>query len=148
MCRARCGRVSERGPQRRFTTPPGRSEVASTSAHSRPGIGSLSESRTTQLLPLTITGRTCETSPRSDGLSGATTPTRPVGSGSEKSKYDEATGFTDDSSAWYLSDQPAKWTIRSIVARTSRRAAAALPPAPRSAASKAGTRLSIISAMR
>ena len=48
----------------------------------------------TAVLPETIAAATRVTSGRSDGASGATIPTTPVGSGVEKSKYGAATGFT------------------------------------------------------
>ena len=78
-----------------LTTPPGTSEVASTSARSRAGSGRSSLAITTAVLPVAITGATTLTSPSSEELCGASTPTTPVGSGTEKLKYGPATGLAD-----------------------------------------------------
>ena len=53
-------------PVRMFTTPPGTSLVASTSASETAGSGERSLAITTAVLPLTIAGATRETSPSSD----------------------------------------------------------------------------------
>ena len=50
-------------PVSRLTTPPGRSEVASTSPRVTAGSGRLSDATTTQALPLTMTGATTDTRP-------------------------------------------------------------------------------------
>ena len=80
------GAISAARPVSRLTTPPGRSEVASTSDSVMAGSGPASDATTTQVLPPTITGATTDTSPSSDEPAGATTATTPVGSGTEKSK--------------------------------------------------------------
>src|SRR2546422_6388535 len=100
-------------------TPLGTSDVARTSVRVTAGRGFDSLARTTTAFPLTTAGATRETSPRSAGSSGATTPTTPVGSGYVKSKYGPATGFTVPSTWWSLSDQPAYHTHRSMAASTS-----------------------------
>ena len=76
-----------------FTTPPGTSEVASTSASETAGSGDASLASTTAVFPPTIAGASRETSPSSDWSLGATMPTTPVGSGIVKLKYGPATGF-------------------------------------------------------
>ena len=69
-------------------TPPGTSDVARTSVRVTAASGRDSEASTTATLPLTTTGASRLTSPRSDERSGATTPTTPVGSGIVKLKYE------------------------------------------------------------
>ena len=91
MCAASQGASSAALPVSMFTTPAGRSEVASTSVREIAGSGPRSAATTTQVLPVTMTGATTETSPRSDDSCGASTATTPVGSGTEKSKNDPAT---------------------------------------------------------
>ena len=73
-------------PVIRFTTPPGTSEVASTSVSVTAGSGRDSELSTTAVLPETITGARRLTSPSRLEASGAITPTTPVGSGTLKLK--------------------------------------------------------------
>src|SRR5690606_42148425 len=85
MCEASQGAISATRPVRTFTTPPGTSEVASTSASVIAGSGARSDATTTQVLPGTTTGPTYDPRP-SSGDAGATTATTPVGSGTEKSK--------------------------------------------------------------
>src|SRR5688500_9274942 len=114
-----------------FTTPPGRSEVASTSASVIDGSGVRSEATTTHVLPVTITGATTEISP-SSGSAGATTATTPVGSGEDRLKYGPATGLAVPCTEAILSDQPAYQTSRSIVASTA--SSAAFLPEPSSSA--------------
>src|SRR5690606_22494755 len=90
-CEASQGAVSATRPVSRFTTPPGRSDVASTSARVTAGSGSASAASTTTVLPATITGAITLTRPSSGESAGATTPTTPVGSGAERLKYGPAT---------------------------------------------------------
>jgi hypothetical protein len=123
-----------------LTTPPGTSEVASTSASSIAARGCASEATTTAVLPPASTGASRDTSPSSAGSPGATIPTTPVGSGTVKLKYGPATGLDPPSTCASLSVQPAYQTMRSTVRSTS-----AWPP--HSAASSA-PRASSISATR
>src|SRR5918999_880213 len=102
-----------------LTTPPGTSEVASTSASSIAARGRCCEARTSTALPPTSAGASRETSPSSGGSSGATIPTTPVGSGTVKLKYGPATGFEDPSTCASLSDQPAYQTQVSTASSTS-----------------------------
>src|SRR5690606_17814608 len=85
-CEASQGATSATYPVRMFTTPPGRSLVANTSAQVIAGSGSVSEASTTTVLPLTITGATTLTNPNSGAPGGATIPTTPVGSGEDRLK--------------------------------------------------------------
>ena len=103
----------------RFATPPGTSEVASTSASSIAASGRDSEATTTAALPPTRTGASRETRPSSGGSSGTSTPTTPVGSGTVKLKYGPDTGFAEPSTCASLSAQPAYQTKRSTAACTS-----------------------------
>ena len=80
------------------------------------------------------------TSPSSDGSSGASTATTPVGSGIVKLKYGPATGFVPPRTCGSLSAQPAYQTIRSIAASTS--------SWPEQSAENSGLRASTISASR
>ncbi len=86
MCDASHGASSAALPVSMFTTPAGRSDVASTSVRVIAGMGPRSAATTTHVLPLTIAGATTETRPSSVDCWGATTATTPVGSGTEKSK--------------------------------------------------------------
>ena len=70
----------------RLTTPPGTSDVASTSVSVTAGSGLASEATTTAALPDTMTGARRLTRPSRLDASGATTPTTPVGSGMLKLK--------------------------------------------------------------
>src|SRR5690606_4191098 len=115
MCEASQGASSAWCPVRMLTTPPGRSDVASTSARVIAGSGVRSAATTTQVLPVTITGATTETSP-SSGSAGATTATTPVGSGVDRLKYGPATGLAVLWTDAILSDQPAYQTSRSTAA--------------------------------
>jgi len=119
MCPASHGAVSAGRPVSRFTTPPGRSEVASTSARVIAGSGWSSAASTTTVLPVTMTGATTETRPSRAESAGATTPTTPVGSGVERLKNGPATGFAPPCTWAILSAQPAYQTQRSIAASTS-----------------------------
>src|SRR3954451_10578316 len=125
MCEASQGASSARWPVRMLTTPPGKSDVASTSASVTATSGRAAT--TTHVLPVTIAGATTETKP-SSAESGATIPTTPVGSGVEKLKNGPATGFAEPVTAATLSAQPAYQTHRSMAASTSASAAALLEP--------------------
>ncbi len=136
-------------PVSRFTTPPGRSEVASTSARVIDGSGARSEATTTQVLPVTITGAITEIRPSSGASGGATTATTPVGSGVDRLKYGPATGFAAPRTAPILSDQPAYQTSRSTAASTSSPALRAdTPSASTSSDTNCPRRPSSISATR
>ncbi len=63
------GAISAGEPVRMFTTPPGTSLVASTSARLIALSGARSFAITTTVLPLRITGATVATKPRSEPLS-------------------------------------------------------------------------------
>ena len=102
-----------------LTTPPGTSDVASTSPSSIAARGCASDATTTATLPPASTGASRETSPSSAGSPGATIPTTPVGSGTVKLKYGPATGFAPPSTWLSLSVQPAYQTIRSMACSTS-----------------------------
>ena len=107
MCATRGFSSSLRRPVIRFTTPPGRSLVASTSAKETAGRGLLSAATTTQLLPPAITGAIRSTSWSRPPSVGHITPTTPVGSYTLKLKWLVFVGFTLLNTAWYLSHQPA-----------------------------------------
>ncbi len=85
-CAARGVAISAVRPERTLTTPPGRSEVASTSPRERAGSGEFSLATTIAVLPVAITGAITETRPRKDDSCGASTTTTPVGSGEERLK--------------------------------------------------------------
>ena len=70
------------------------------------------------MLPVTITGASTLTSPRSEDACGASTPTTPVGSGTLKLKNGPATGLEEPATWATLSDQPAYQTQRSTAAST------------------------------
>ena len=101
------------------------------------------------MLPLTSGGASRDTSPSSDDVSGATTPTTPVASGMVKLKYGAATGLLLPSTWVILSAQPAYQTQRSMARSTTSRA---LPSRRPSAAATSATnwsrRPSISSATR
>src|ERR671924_703378 len=71
---------------RTFTTPPGTSDVESTSASETAGSGLFSLAITTPVLPLTIAGASRDTRPSNDCSCGATMPTTPIDSGIVKLK--------------------------------------------------------------
>src|ERR1700722_1077444 len=118
MWEASHGAISATRPVSMLTTPPGTSEVASTSDRVTAGSGCGSLASTTTVLPLTMAGATTETRPSNDDPAGASTATTPVGSGSEKLKYGPATGLDEPLTWAILSDQPAYQTQRSIAAST------------------------------
>ncbi len=86
MWDANVGATSSTRPVSRLTTPPGTSDVASTSPSVTAGSGAAVEASTTHVLPPTMAGASTDTRPSSDERWGATTATTPVGSGTEKSK--------------------------------------------------------------
>ena len=86
MWAARCWTSSRRSPVIRFTTPPGTSEVASTSLSVTAGSGRDSEAMTTAALPDTMIGASRLTRPSRLEPSGAIRPTTPVASGTLKLK--------------------------------------------------------------
>src|SRR5579863_1101252 len=118
MCEASQGATSAVRPVSTLTTPPGTSEVASTSDRVTAGSGPRSLVRATAVLPVTIAGATTETKPSRLAASGAMTATTPVGSGREKLKYGPATGLDAPRTWAILSDQPAYQTQRSMAAST------------------------------
>src|SRR5437868_1279378 len=129
-----------------LTTPPGRSEVASTSARV---IAIRGEAQTTtQVLPVTMTGAITEMSP-SRGSAGAMMATTPVGSGDDRLKYGPATGLAVPRTAEILSDQPAYQTRRSMAASTDSMAdLREVPSSSESWAANSARRASSISATR
>ena len=84
MCAASQESSSFLNPEIRFTTPAGTSEVAKISPIVMPGRGCDSETTATTVLPPTRAGAMRAVSPSSEGVSGASTPTTPVGSGRVK----------------------------------------------------------------
>ena len=101
-----------------FTTPPGTSLVASTSARLIAESGYCSLATTTTVFPATRAGATTDTRPSSAESCGATMATTPVGSGTEMLKYGPETGFAFPATWAYLSHQPAYQTQRSIASST------------------------------
>src|SRR6187402_2236281 len=102
-----CGASSARSPARTLTTPPGRSLVAMISENVNAGSGFVPDAITTAAFPDRMTGATNDTIATSEGSSGQTTTTTPVGSGVVKLKCELATGFTALKSWLNLSVQPA-----------------------------------------
>src|SRR6185503_14772311 len=127
-CAASTGTSSRLRPVMTLTTPAGTSEVASTSVNVIAGRGRDSEARTTTAFPATSGGASRETRPKSDDVSGATTPTTPVGSGIVKLKKSDATGFEEPRTWAILSAQPAYQTQRSMARLTASRARSARSP--------------------
>src|SRR6266571_7695185 len=128
MCPASTGASSAANPVSTFTTPPGTSDVASTSASVTDDSGCASLATTTAVFPVAMTGASTLTRPSRLGLAGATTATTPVGSGTLKLKYGPATGFAAPATCATLSGQPAYHTHLSIAASTDRRATASPNP--------------------
>src|SRR6478609_6284979 len=151
-CEASVGARSAVRPESRLTTPPGTSEVASTSPSDSAGSGARSAAATTTVLPVAIAGATTDTRPSSEKpypACGASTPTTPVGSGVDRLKNGPATGLAPPATCATLSVQPAYQTQRSTAASTS--AAAFFAPTPSAAATSAANcsrRPSSISATR
>ena len=136
-------------PVSRLTTPPGRSEVASTSASEIAGSGRRCAASTTAVLPVASTGASTETRPSRLESCGARTATTPVGSGREKLKYGPATGLVPPTTCANLSAQPAYQTQRSIAASTCCSAApAVIPSAAATSSANCSRRPSSISATR
>src|SRR5215469_1699969 len=132
-----------------LTTPPGTSDVASTSASTIDGSGRCSLAITTTVLPLTMTGARTLTSPSRLDSCGASVTTTPVGSGTLKLKYGPATGLAAPATCATLSLQPAYQTQRSIAADTTASARARLnPSALATSSTNSAARPSIISATR
>src|SRR5437870_7233274 len=98
---------SDHCPVRRFTTPPGRSLVASTSASVTALSGLLVDAKAMQVLPPAMVGAIVEINPIKPNSSGERIETTPVGSSSEKLKCELLTGFTLEKICWNLSAQPA-----------------------------------------
>ena len=123
-------------PVSTLTTPPGTSEVASTSASITDGSGRSSLATTTAVLPVAMTGASTLTRPSRLDSGGAIMATTPVGSGTLKLKYGPATGLAAPATWATLSVQPAYQTQRSMAAATWSRAARGRTPsaAPTSAA--------------
>src|SRR6266516_4102438 len=111
-----------------LTTPPGTSEVASTSDSVMAGSGLAWLATTTAVFPVAITGAITLVSPSRLESAGAITATTPVGSGTLKLKYGPATGLAPPATCATLSGQPAYHTHRSITAPTVAPAAAAEIP--------------------
>src|SRR5690606_15400706 len=109
-CDASGGASSLVKPVRTLTTPPGTSDVASTSDSVTAGIGRRSLATTITELPVTSGGTIVETRPSSDERCGASTTTTPVGSGDDKLKYGPATGLAEPATCATLSVQPAYQT--------------------------------------
>src|SRR5690625_5054973 len=130
MCEPNVGTVRSSVPVRMLTTPPGTSEVDSTSLSVIAGSGRSAEEVTTTVFPPTSAGATTDTRPSSEDFWGASTTTTPVGSGTEKSKYGPATGFVEPSTWASLSVQPAYQTQRSMASSTAFSARARLSPSP------------------
>src|SRR5450432_381417 len=104
-CEASQGATSATRPVSMLTTPPGRSDVASTSVNVIAGSGRNSLAITTVVLPVAITGSSTDTKPSRLDDGGATIATTPVGSGTEKSKNGPATGFAAPTTCAILSVQ-------------------------------------------
>src|SRR5205814_674793 len=122
------GAVSAGRPVSRFTTPPGRSDVASTSVSVTAGSGRSSLASTPTAFLVTMAGATTLTSPSRVESCGATIPTTPVGSTVHRLKYGPATGLALPSTWASLSDQLAYQTQRSIAVSTVDSAASREPP--------------------
>src|ERR1700751_583709 len=118
MCEASQGAISAVRPVSTLITPPGTSDVASTSDSDTAGSGQRSLATVTTVLPLTTAGATTETKPSRLEACGAITATTPVGSGSKKLKYGPATGLAAPRTWASLSAQPAYQTQRSTAAST------------------------------
>src|SRR5664280_3009736 len=97
-----------------LSSPEGKSDVALISPSSIAGVGRRSLATTTTVLPAHIGASTLSTKPWSDESWGASTPTTPLGVGSEKLKKGPATGLAPPSTWAILSVHPAYQTTRSI----------------------------------
>src|SRR4051812_29771819 len=149
MCEASHGPTVSAEPVSRLTTPPGTSEVASTSENVTAGSGRSWDETTTQVLPDTMIGATTDTSPSNEDCCGARTATTPVGSGVERLKYGPETGFALPTTWVSLSAQPAYQTSRSTAASSAADACREDSPSEEpSASTNWGRRSSITSAIR
>ena len=90
-----------------LTTPPGTSDVASTSASETAGSGPLLGGDDDGGVAGDEHRREHATQPEQRTTPAARGPTTPVGSGSEKLKYGPATGLARPATCAYLSAQPA-----------------------------------------
>src|SRR6201989_2593333 len=106
ICEANQGAISSVRPVSTLITPPGTSEVASTSDSDTAGSGQRSLATATTVWPLTAAGATTETKPSRLDACGAITATTPVGSGREKLKYGPATGVAPPGTTDGLAPQP------------------------------------------
>src|SRR6266581_224919 len=79
MCEASQGAISAVRPVSTLITPPGTSEVASTSDNDTAGSGQRSLATATTVLLLSTAGATTETKPSKLDVCGAITTTTPVG---------------------------------------------------------------------
>src|SRR5215469_3488874 len=132
-----------------LTTPPGTSEVLSTSDSVIAGSGRSWLATTTTVFPVAITGAVTLLSPSRLDSAGAMTATTPVGSGTLKLKYGPATGLAPPATCATLSGHPAYQTHRSMAAATARRASPAdTPSAEPTSSANCPARPSIISATR
>src|SRR6185437_6130659 len=113
MCAASTGASSAERPVSTLTTPPGTSEVASTSARLTAASGAVSLATSTTVLPVAMTGASTLTSASRLAPGGASSATTPVGSGTLRLKYGPATGLAAPSTCPILSGQPAYQTHRS-----------------------------------
>src|SRR5436305_12255290 len=95
MCEASQGATSAVRPVSTLITPPGTSEVASTSVSETAGSGNCSLARATTALPLTTAGATTETYPSRLAARGAVPATTPVGPGREPLKERPAPGLDE-----------------------------------------------------
>ena len=123
-CAASTGASSPSRPVSTLTTPPGTSEVASTSARLTAASTAGPLTASTAVLPVAMTGASTLTSPSSPASGGASTATTPVGSGTLRLKYGPATALAPPVTCATLSGQPAYQTHRSIAAATFRAAPA------------------------
>ena len=92
-CAASTGASSPSRPVSTLTTPPGTSEVASTSARLTAASTAGPLTASTAALPVAMTGASTLTSPSSPASGGARTATTPVGSGTLRLKYGPATAL-------------------------------------------------------
>ena len=132
-----------------LSTPAGESAVAVISPSRIDGVGRSSLAITTTVLPTAMGAKTAFTNPSSDESCAATTPTTPLGTGTEKLKKGPATGLDEPRTWAILSVQPAYQTIRSIDLDTRVWASLAERPSASATCSANSSRLdSAISAKR
>src|SRR3979409_703540 len=92
-CAASTGASSPSRPVSTLTTPPGTSEVASTSARLTAASTAGPVPASTAVLPVAKTGARAVGRPSSPASGGASTATTPVGSGTLRLKYGPATAL-------------------------------------------------------